>query len=55
MMGNATMLVDRTYFALRDYLGLAPILPVRQGTTANYYDVPPENILARFGAVRGPP
>jgi uroporphyrinogen decarboxylase len=43
MMGNATMLVDRTYFALRDHLGLAPIPPVRRGTTANYYD---ERILA---------
>jgi uroporphyrinogen decarboxylase len=45
MMGNATMLVDRTYFALRDYLGLAPIPPVRHGTTANYYD---ERILAHL-------
>ena len=45
MMGNATMLVDRTYFALRDYLGLAPIPPVRRGTTANYYD---ERILAHL-------
>ena len=45
MMGNATMLVDRTYFALRDYLGLAPIPPVRRGTTANYYD---DRILAHL-------
>jgi uroporphyrinogen decarboxylase len=45
MMGNATMLVDRTYFALRDYLGLSPIAPVRRGTTANYYD---ERILERL-------
>lgn len=45
MMGNATMLVDRTYFALRDYLGFAPIPPVRRGTTANYYD---ERILAHL-------
>lgn len=45
MMGNATMLVDQTYFALRDYLALAPIPPVRRGTTANYYD---ERILAHL-------
>jgi len=38
MMGNATMLLDRTYFRLRDYLGLAPIPPFRSGSTANYYD-----------------
>ena len=35
MMGNATMLLDKTYFRLRDYLGLAPIEPVRSGTSAN--------------------
>ncbi len=38
MMGNASMLLDETYLRLRDYLGLAPIPPVRSGTTANYYD-----------------
>lgn len=45
MMGNATMLVDQTYFALRDYLGFAPIPPIRHGTTANYYD---ERVLAHL-------
>jgi uroporphyrinogen decarboxylase len=45
MMGNATMLVDQTYFVLRNHLGLAPIPPVRRGTTANYYD---ERILAHL-------
>lgn len=38
LMGNATMLLDDTYLRLRDYLGLAPIPPVRSGTSANYYD-----------------
>ena len=38
MMGNATMLLDRTYFRLRDHLGLSPIPPFRSGSTANYYD-----------------
>ena len=38
MMGNATMLLDRTYLRLRDYLGLSPIPPIRSGTSANYYD-----------------
>ena len=38
LMGNATMLLDETYFRLRDDLGLGPIPPVRSGTTANYYD-----------------
>jgi len=37
-MGNATMLLDETYFHLRDYLGLSPIKPVRRGASANYYD-----------------
>ena len=46
MMGNASMLLDPTYLRLRDYLGLAPIPPVRSGTTANYYD---ERILEHFG------
>lgn len=38
LMGNATMLLDETYFRLRDHLGLAPIPPARSGSTANYYD-----------------
>jgi len=38
LMGQATMLLDKTYFQLRDYLGLSPIDPIRSGTTANYYD-----------------
>ena len=38
LMGNASMLLDSTYVRLRDHLGLAPIPPVRSGTTANYYD-----------------
>jgi uroporphyrinogen decarboxylase len=38
LMGNATMLLDQTYFRLRDSLGLAPIPPFRTGSTANYYD-----------------
>jgi len=38
LMGNASMLLDKTYLRLRDYLGLSPIPPVRKGTTANYYD-----------------
>ena len=38
MMGNATMLLDKTYFRLRDYLDLSPIEPARSGTSANYYD-----------------
>ena len=45
MMGNASMLVDQTYFAVRDHLGLKPIPPIRRGTTANYYD---ERILDRL-------
>lgn len=45
LMGNATMLLDETYLRLRDHLGLAPIPPVRSGTTANYYD---ERILDYF-------
>jgi uroporphyrinogen decarboxylase len=45
LMGNATMLLDETYLRLRDHLGLAPIAPVRSGTTANYYD---ERILQHF-------
>jgi uroporphyrinogen decarboxylase len=44
-MGNATMLLDATYLRLRDYLGLAPIPPVRSGATANYYD---ERVLEYF-------
>ena len=38
LMGNASMLLDETYFSLRDYLNLSPIPPIRSGTTANYYD-----------------
>ena len=38
MMGNATMLLDETYFRLCDHLRLSPIEPVRRGTSANYYD-----------------
>lgn len=45
MMGNATMLLDETYLKLRDYLGIAPVEPVRSGTSANYYD---ERILDYF-------
>ncbi len=46
LMGNASMLLDDTYFRLRDYLGFSPIPPVRAGTTANYYD---ERILELLG------
>ena len=46
LMGNATMLLDDTYFRLRDHLGLEPIPPARSGSTANYYD---ERILEYFG------
>lgn len=45
LMGNATMILDNAYFRLRDYLGLAPIEPVRKGTSANYYD---ERLLDYF-------
>ncbi|TFG97409.1 MAG: hypothetical protein E4H13_11040 [Calditrichales bacterium] len=45
LMGNASMLLDDTYLRLRDHLGLAPIPPVRSGTTANYYD---ERILEKL-------
>src|SRR5512138_2718668 len=38
MMGNASMLLDKTYLRLRDHLGLSPIPPVREGSSANYYD-----------------
>lgn len=38
LMGQATMLLDKTYLRLRDFLGLSPIPPVRSGSTANYYD-----------------
>ncbi len=38
LMGQATMLLDQTYFRLRDFLGLSPIPPARFGSTANYYD-----------------
>jgi uroporphyrinogen decarboxylase len=39
LMGNASMLLDKTYLRLRHYLGFPPIPPIRQGSTANYYDV----------------
>lgn len=45
LMGNATMLLDDTYFRLRDFLGLEPIPPIRSGSTANYYD---DRILEQF-------
>jgi len=45
MMGNATMLLDKTYLRLRDFLGFPPINPIRSGTSANYYD---ERILEYF-------
>lgn len=45
LMGNASMLLDKTYLRLRDYLGLSPISPIRSGRTANYYD---ERILEHF-------
>jgi uroporphyrinogen decarboxylase len=38
LMGNASMLLDKTYLRLRNYLKLSPIPPVRSGATANYYD-----------------
>ena len=38
LMGNASMILDETYFVLRDYLNFSPIPPIRSGTTANYYD-----------------
>ena len=38
LMGNASMLLDETYFNLRDHLNFPPIPPMRSGTTANYYD-----------------
>jgi uroporphyrinogen decarboxylase len=45
-MGNASMVLDDTYYRLRDYLGISgDIAPVREGTTANYYD---ERILDVF-------
>jgi uroporphyrinogen decarboxylase len=45
MMGNATMLFDKTYLRLRDHLGLSAIEPARSGTTTNYYD---ERLLEYF-------
>jgi uroporphyrinogen decarboxylase len=44
-MGNATMILDASYFSLIDRLGLPRIPPFRDGTTANYYD---ERVLERF-------
>ena len=46
MMGNATMLLDETYYRLRDHLGLPPVPPIRSGSSANYYD---ERILKHLG------
>jgi uroporphyrinogen decarboxylase len=45
LMGNATMILDESYLSLIDRLGLAPIPPFREGTTANFYD---ERVLERF-------
>jgi len=45
LMGHASMLLDQTYYRLRDHLGLSPIPPIRAGTSANYYD---ERILEHF-------
>ncbi|MCL4560912.1 MAG: hypothetical protein M1281_09890 [Chloroflexi bacterium] len=45
MMGNASMLLDKTYLRLRDHLGLSPIPPIRSGSSANYYD---ERILEKL-------
>ena len=46
LMGNATMILDNTYFRLKEYLGIkGDIEPVRKGSTANYYD---ERILDHF-------
>ncbi len=45
-MGNASMVLDETYFRLKAHLGITgDIPPVREGTTANYYD---ERILDTF-------
>ncbi len=45
-MGNASMVLDETYFRLKAHLGITgDIPPVREGTTANYYD---ERILDIF-------
>lgn len=45
-MGNASMILDDTYLRLRDHLGIkGDIPPVREGTTANYYD---ERVLDAF-------
>jgi len=46
LLGNASMILDETYFRLKDYLGIeGDIAPIREGTTANYYDV---RILEHF-------
>ena len=46
LLGSATLIVDDTYFALLDHLGLDPAVePWRKGFTANYYD---ERLLAIF-------
>lgn len=46
MMGHASGLLDKSYFRLRDHLGLDPIPPYRSGHTSNYYD---ERILEHLG------
>lgn len=46
LLGSATLIVDKTYFDLLDYLGLnKEVKPWRKGFTANYYD---ERILRKF-------
>lgn len=40
LMGNASMIIDETYFKLKEHLGFEEdIEPIRKGSTANYYDV----------------
>lgn len=46
LLGSATLIVDDTYFALLDHLGLSSTVePWRKGFTANYYD---ERLLEVF-------
>lgn len=46
LLGSATLIVDDTYFALLDHLGLSSMVePWRKGFTANYYD---ERLLEVF-------
>ena len=45
-LGHSSLLLDDTYFRLKDYLGIhGDIEPFRHGSTANYYD---ERILEYF-------